>query len=342
MTTGQADIDSALDGEILESLDLDAALDRAADLGLDLEGVMQADPQDEGQAGARSYDFNRRHSISRRFSQNLRNIAELFSRSATVNLTSMLRANVAVDFQGIVLRSYNEYRKALARTACLAAVTLHPLAGQSLINLDLNLCFAILKRLMGGRPDSEEKVRGFTEIERGIISHFIGRLLGMLRTSAAKLVELNPELAALENNPEYIAGIPDGETLAVMRFRLRLETVEAGLDIAFPLSAFNPVRDVFDPEEQREMRSSREQQQDRSQIMDLVQRTTSELVVRLGERSMSLDEVLALREGDVVNLGQGVNSPLAVLVEDQEVFLGEAGRVGKNRAVKLVRKIERE
>ncbi len=342
MTTDTQAPDSSLDRDILADLDLDAALGGVADLDLDLEAVMQADPQQEHAGGPSSYDFNRPHSISRRFSQNLRNIAEMFCRNATVSLTSMLRANVVVDFQGLALRTYAEYRKSLPAVTCLGATTLRPLNGQSLIYLEMGLCFVILKKLMGGRPDSEEKVRPFTEIERGIFLHFLGRILDLLRTAAGKLVDLQPELVALENNPDYISGIPAGDTMAIMRFRVRLEAVEAGMDLVFPLAAFTPVRDVFDPEEHLEMRSPQERAQDQRQIMDLIQGTSSELVVRLGERSLTLDEVLALREGDILHLAQAVDAPLTVLIEDQEVFLAEAGRINQNRAVKLVRRLEKE
>jgi len=342
VTTDTKDNAGLVGDDILGDFDLDAALDGAADLELDLDTIMQADPDQEESGQARTFDFNRPHGISRRFSQNLQNIAEIFARNATVNLTSMLRANVVLEFGGINLRSLSEYRDGLPRTTCLAAVSLRPLNGQSLLNLDLGLCFVILKKLMGGRPDSEEKLRAFTEIERGILSHFLGRITDMLRVAAGKLVELEPELVALENNPDYISGITGGETLIILKFRLRLEAVEGCLDLGIPMSAFTPVREIFDPEEVQELRSPGEINQDRSQIMDLVQGTSSELVVHLGEVSMGLEQILALREGDLLHLPQALNSPLTVLIEDQAVFLAEAGRVNQNRAVKLVRKLEKE
>ena len=338
MTTETIDSTST---DILEELDLDAALGGSGDLELDLDAVMNADP-DEEEGGVRSYDFNRPHSISRRFEQNLQNISELFARSATVSFTSLLRSNVVVDFQGIQLKSYEEYRENLPRPTCLAAFTLRPLAGQTLFHLDLSLCFVILKKLLGGRPDSEDKIRAFTEIERGIFGHFTGRIAELFRGACSKLVPLEPELQALENNPDYIGGIPGGETLVSLRFRLRLEAVEGLVEVALPLSGFTPVRDIFDPEDNIEARSGLEIEDDQRQILDTVQSTDSELVVRLGELQLSLDRVLNFAEGDLLHLPQAVDSPLTVLIEGREVFLAEAGRINQNRAIKLVRKLEKE
>lgn len=333
---------TAPDGQdLLEELDLDAALGASAELGLNLDEVMNADPEEEP-AGVRAYDFNRPHSISRRFEQNLHNVAELFARSATVNLTSLLRSNVVTEFQGISLKAFGEYRENLPRPTCLAAVTLRPLAGQSLIHLDLSLCFVILKKLMGGRPDSEERIRAFTEIERGIFGHFVGRLEDLFKGACSKLLTIDPELVSLENNPDYVAAIPTGETVVCLRFRLRVEAVEGLVEMVMPLAGFSPVRAIFDPEENLEVRSGSEIRDDQRQILGMIQSTSSELVVHLGELSMTLDRVLALQEGDLLHLSQAVDTPLTVLIEGREVFLAEAGRINQSRAVKLVRKLEKE
>lgn len=343
MATETTDTIDSEEQDLLGDLDLESALEDANGLDLDLDAVINANPEEEvSEGGVSTYDFNQPHSISRRFEQNLRNIAELFARSATVNLTSLLRSNVILEFQSIRLRSFGEMSESMARPACLAVFTLRPLNGQSLVQLDMNLCFVILKKLMGGRPDTEDRIRSFTEIERGIFSHFIGRLLDILKVASAKLLDVEPEMGVLENNPDYISGIPAGETLANLKFRLRLEAVEGLFELSFPLTAFVPVRDVFDPEEHIEVRSKNEVDQDQAQILDMIQATSSEVVVQMGEISMPLERVLAMQEGDLLHLPQSLNTPLKVLVEGREVFLGQAGRINQNRAVKLVQKLEKE
>jgi len=343
VTTDTSDITGNAGTDLLDELDLDSALADASDLSMDLDEIMQADPEQEaGEGGVQAYDFNRPHSISRRFEQNLRNIAELFARSATVSLTSLLRSNVVLEFEDIQLRSFAEMREKMPRPSCLAATTMRPLNGQQLMQLEMNLCFVILKKLMGGRAETEDRVRPFTEIERGIFSHFTGRLLDTLKIATSKLLDVQPELVTLENNPDYLSGIPNGETLAELRFRLRLEAVEGSLSVAYPLNAFSPVRDIVDPEENVELRSTDEKLEDQEQILDMMQVTDSELVVQMGQVDLPLDRVLALQEGDLLHLPQSVDSPLTVLIEGREVFLGEAGRVKQNRAVKLVQKLEKE
>ncbi len=68
MTTETKDTVETAASDLLDDLDLDSALNDTADLDLDLGAVMDADPQSDGDPdGARVYDFNRPHSVSRRF-----------------------------------------------------------------------------------------------------------------------------------------------------------------------------------------------------------------------------------------------------------------------------------
>jgi flagellar motor switch protein FliM len=81
---------------------------------------------------------------------------------------------------------------------------------------------------------------------------------------------------------------------------------------------------------------------DRGHIFDMVQGTTAEVVARLGELETNLETLMALKEGDVIELPQAISAPLVVQVEGRNLFLGEAGRLGQNRAVKLVQRLREE
>jgi flagellar motor switch protein FliM len=332
----------------LDDLDLDAALDKAGFAAgdaadeMDLESVLNAGPEDEQEGAAHRYDFNRPRKISRIFAQNLQNIAEQVARLGTISLTNLMRASTVVEFKGIKLGTFGEYIAQMPNPTSAATVALRPLNGLSLVHVDLGVCFVVLKKLMGGRPDPESRLRSFTEIERAIYAQFVGRLNDLVKNGASRLLEVRPETAGMENNPNYLTGLPPGETAVTLGFQIKLETVEGPFDLCIPLSAFGPVRDVFDPEEKIELRSTTEVSQDRVQILDMIQGTASELVAVLGVAEMPLDAVLALNPGDLLHLPQAVGSPLVVQVEGKDVFLAQAGRVNQNRAIKLIRKLEEE
>jgi flagellar motor switch protein FliM len=345
---GDQDTPTTMTDDLIEDFDLDAAIDAvgaAEEDGLvgDLDAVLDAASDDEVDVGGvRRFDFNRPHTISRRFEQNLHSVAENFAKIGTIAFTNLLRMTAAIEFQGVRLCTAGDYLEEMPQPTCAATVTFAPLKAQSLIHLDIGLCFVFLKRLMGGTAEPEDTVREFTEIERGIFARLVERIGDRFREACSRLVEIDPQFVSLENNPGYLTGIPAGESLVVLRFLFKLDAVEGPLEIGIPVPSFGPVRDIFDPEGELELRSPQEVRADRGRILEMVQGTTTEVVVRLADLETNLEAVLALKEGDVLDLPQPVAAPLLVEIEGRDMFLGEAGRVGQHRAVKLTKRLHEE
>ncbi len=336
----------------LDELDLDAAMDAAEDLAgsvndgleMDLDDVLNAGSSDEDilPDGSMRYDFNRPNSMSRVFEQTLNAVGESFAKTGTIDFTSLFRMTTSVEFQGLRQNTYSEYLEELPNPTCVAMVTLPPLKGVSMVHIDLGLSFLFLKKLMGGTVDPEENVREFTEIERGINAGLVGRFTDIFRKSVAKWLDVTPGFVNLENNPNYLSGLAEGTAMLIMKFMVRLDTVEGILEIAFPHAAFGPVREIFDPQTGIELRTHTEMKDDRCQILEMIQGTGTELTVQLGQVNSTLQDVMNLSLGDILHLPQGKDTPLLVHIEGQASWLGEAGRIGQNRAVKLIRQLEKE
>lgn len=336
--------------DALDDLDLDAAIGAAEDLvgevddgmGVDLDEVLNADSGADDLGGQRPYDFNRPTTISRVFEQNLQAVAETFAKIGTIDFTSLFRVTTQVEHMGLRQSTYTEFVQELPNPTCVASVTLAPLKGNCLVHIDIGLCFVFLKKLMGGSVETEDSVREFTEIERGINAGLVGRFTEIFRKATQKWVEIQPQFGNLENNANYLSGIADGESMIILKFLVKVDNVEGQVELAFPLAAFGPVRDIFDPEIGVEFRTTGELKEDRRRILEMVRSTTTEMTAQLTEMDTSLEEIMNMKVGDVIPLHQGVNAPLKILIEGQDAWLGEAGRLGQNRAIKLIQQLKKE
>ncbi len=337
----QTDLGAAIDAAEELAGAVDDALDDA--LGLDLEEVLNASSQEEDLGGDPvKYDFHRPHHISRAFQGNLQAVADYFAKNGTIEFTSRLRVATDIKYMGLRQCTYGEFLQELPRPTCAAMVELSALKGPSLLHMDLGLSFVFMKKLLGGLPEPETMLRDFTEIERGIATDLVERFLELFRKSMSKLVEVESRLAALENNPHYLSGISEGASLLILMFKVKLDEFEGPIQWAMPLSSFGPVREIFDPSDIKESRNYEELRDDRRKILNMVQSSGSDLVVQLGQFETNLETILNLAVGDVLDLQQGVNTPLKIQIAGRDAWLGEAGRVGNNRAVQLVRQLTKE
>ena len=128
----------------------------------------------------------------------------------------------------------------------------------------------------------------------------------------------------------------------ILEFRIKLNAVEGPIQLAMPLSSFAPVREIFDPSDVKESRNSAELKGDRRKILEMVQGSGSELVVQLGQFETNLENILNLSVGDVLDLPQAVEAPLRIQIAGRDAWLGEAGRVGNQRAISLIQQLTKE
>lgn len=333
-------MDSLLSQDEIDSLLAQAAEEPAAAIEGALEEMVSERPA--GGADPRRFDFTRPYSISRNFDKNLRNIADSLGKSASLLFSNQFRANCLLEFKRIELQTFGEWSAGIPHPTCLCSVSLAPLKGSVLLHLDLALGFAFVKRLLGGPAEPETRLRDFTEIEAAIVRGVVLKLLDQLKAAAARLVALDPKFLALENNPSYLQTLPPGESVVVLDYLFHLDSLEGALNICFPIAAFEPVRALFDPEESGEPRPAQEIRRDRQTVLDVLRGTDTELVVKLGETSLTLDQVLRLEEGDLIRLDKPADSPLLLEIENKPLFLGVPGRVREKRALRLIERLAEE
>jgi flagellar motor switch protein FliM len=292
--------------------------------------------------GTESFDFSLAHTISRQFEKNLLKMCESFAKSVSLALTRNLRANTAIRFTKVDLISYGAFSADLAEMTAVSIVTLAPLSGFSLIHFDLNMAYLMIMRLLGGPIEDVSIDRKFSDIELGIAKMITEQVNSDLKDAASKLVELRPEFIHLENNPNYLGIVATNDPVVVLNFDISIEELQGPLRICIPMASFEPVWDKFDPEENSEYRSPAEVKRDRLMVYEAVKGSKADMVVNLAEIDLTFQHILELSEGDTLNLGKSVNTPLVLTVQGKPMFKGLPGKMNLNSALKLTERLEEE
>ncbi len=303
-----------------------------------------ADKPDTGKGfyGGDSFDFSLPHNISRQFEKNLLTLCKSFAKSASLAFTSQLRANTAIRFTKLDLYTYGDFGADIPKLSTVSIVSLSPLGGYSLVHFDLDMIYLMIMRLLGGPIEKVPIERKFTDIELGIGQMITERILTELKDGAAKLVELQPEFVHLENNPNYLGIIATNDPVVVLNFDIFIDELQGPLRICIPMTAFEPVWDKFDPEEISEYRSPAEVKRDRLLLFEAVKSTTADVVVKLTDLNMTFQQILEMKEGEVIPLFKSLQSPLVLEVQGKPMYIGQAGKMNQNRALKLTERLAEE
>src|SRR5581483_5621495 len=98
----------------------------------------------------KSYDFRRPDKFSRAQMRTLQTLYETFGRLMASSLTGTLRMVCSVNLASIEQGIYDEFIQGLRTPTVLNIISLEPLPGSAVIEMEMNLAYAFIERLLGG------------------------------------------------------------------------------------------------------------------------------------------------------------------------------------------------
>jgi flagellar motor switch protein FliM len=282
------------------------------------------------------YDFRRPIQLSREHSRTLQLGFDGFARQATTVFTSSLRTVCSVALVDIQQRTYAEYVDSLGQSTYMTLFSAEPMPGVGMIELPLFAVFSCVDHMLGGPGSADQPDRPLTEIESGVASGLVERLLQEMRYHLAPIVPLEPTVTGVEYNPQFaqVAGMAD--VMVVVTFDLKLDERDHRMTVCLPFSGLVP---HLTSANQAGPVSDRERAQ-RAASAQLLQQQFSRVPVQVGVRlrptALSPDAISALKPGDVVRLSHAASQPLDVTVAGETFAHATAGVRGKRLAALIV------
>lgn len=217
----------------------------------------------------------------------------------------------------------------------LALLALPPLRGQAVFMMDIRLALAVIDRLFGGPGRWEGPSRGITDVERAAVTRVLQGLADVLAGGWTGLVELEPRVERVEDNPLFVQSLAGAEAGAAVSFQLSLGSQEGKLCLFLPYFMLEPLL----PRLNTQAWADRYRQGDRAgteQVNHRLRQAPVGLTVVLGQVTLAMRQAMALKPGDVLRLNSPIDGLLPLLVEGKTLFLGQAGRSGSRLAFRIV------
>lgn len=231
-------------------------------------------------------------------------INDKFCKTLSPALTAFLHQPAEVSILDFGTSKFREYTQNLPASVSINRIRLHPLPGSSLICMEGGLVFTLVDCFFGGQGQSASNpgTRNFTPTERRIVERTLHRALESLTTAWETYYPLQPEFVREDTNTHVTNEANPAEVMIVSRFKIKLELGEGELHIAIPYTSLEPARaDLITTLDEID-------QTDNSWSMEFTDRVIDanvELQGIIGESEISLGELMKLKSGDFIPLGQG-------------------------------------
>jgi flagellar motor switch protein FliM len=277
--------------------------------------------------------------------QTLRTLHDNFTRLLNNSLSVYLRTRVEATIVSIDQISYGDFIASIGLPSILSIFSMDPLPGSGIVQVDLNLVFSIIDRLLGGPGWYPQKLRDLTDIERTLMQRFMARMLNSYRESWNYLLTLSLKIEALDSNPQFIPRIiPLDQVVAFVTCELKIGEMTGVMNFCLPYQVLQQVgSQLSDFQWSPTVVAGRGvTEEDVTQLARNVERAPVDVKVELGKTVVSLRDLIALQPGDLVLFDKPVGEPLVVCVNEREKFKVFPGINRDRLAVRVSQIVENE
>jgi|LFRM01.1.fsa_nt_gb flagellar motor switch protein FliM len=282
------------------------------------------------------YDFKHPDKFSKDHMRTLQMLHENLARLWSSSLSAHLRAPVHIELISLEQTSYEEFVSNLPNPTLMATISLDPLPGYMIweINPDISIC--IVERLLGGYGDSKDHIRQLTEIEVTVIRNMIDKLTPDVHNAWINVVSLRPELVNLESNPMYSHAAPPTEMVIAVTMEMSLLNRVGKMNVCLPYTMLEQVMSRLSAQFWFATDKTGSDESAMRKLKDLLRPTEFELVLELGKAQITVGQLLEMEVGDVLTLESQIGDPLEVKLNGKTKFLGRPGLVGKKLGVEIL------
>lgn len=324
--------------DVLSQNEIDALLSALSSGELTPEEI----PKEEEKQKVKLYDFRSPQKFSKDHIRTLELIHDNYARIISNYLTAQVRNNVKVKIESVEQITYEEFIHSIPNPTILTIFKMLPLSGSILFETNPQFVYQVIDILLGGNGAGKYKIREFTDIDKNIIMKINDGLISNLKLAWGDVLEVNPEIEALETNPALNQTLAPHEPVALITFSVEIGANSTFINICIPYLSIEKVLDKlvvqywYQENDADIVNQSREKLKERLNIVDLP------MVVSLGNANITVDEFLKLSVGDVITLDTRCNQPVSVLIGDNIHYTGKPGVIGKNIGVQILDIIDKD
>lgn len=322
--------------DILSQGEIDALLSAISTGEMDAEVLKK----EESEKKVKVYDFKRALRFSKDQIRSLSRIHENFARLLTTFFSAQLRTFVQITVASVDQLPYEEFIRSIPKMTILNVFEAYPLDGRFLMEVNPNIAYAMLDRLLGGKGTPVNKVDSLTEIETRIMSQLFQRTLESFTEAWSSVIEIDPIMEELEVNPQFLQMVSPNETVVVISLSTTIGETSGMINICLPHVVLEEILPKLSVHYWMQTKRKQRQQGEVEKLERTIHTAPLLIQAELGQSEITIQEFLNLGVGDVIELNQSINEPLNIIVGGEYKYKAQPGKLKNQIAVQITEVIE--
>lgn len=282
------------------------------------------------------YDFRGPHRVSKERLRTLEAMYERMVKSLEAWFISRVRGQIEVRLQSVEQFTFGEFTLSLPMPCSSFLFDIVGTGQKGVIDVGPELCTYIVDRFFGGEGAGSALSRALTPIERMAVRNVADKVSVLLQEIWQDHVPMEFSINGFESSPEILQVVNRDDPVLVANLEFSTGDVTSLLLICLPFSVLDKfftsgglqrVMLMAGNDQERELARQRSE--------SALRVTRVPLIASLPSFSLSIRDLAQITEGTVIPTGIPREARVIVRAGTQERFIGHAGRVNGNLAVRI-------
>ena len=322
--------------EILSQSEIDALLSAITSGEMDAEELKK----EEKEKKIRVYDFKRALRFSNDQIRGITRIHENYARLLTTFFSAQLRTYVNISVASVDQIPYEEFIRSIPNMTILNIYSVEPLEGRVLMEVNPNIAYALLDRLLGGKGSSINTIDSLTEIDTMLMSQLFEKAVVNLQEAWASLIEIDPILEDFEVNPQFLQMVSPNETVVIVSLATEVGEVSGMINICIPHIVLEPIISKLSVHYWMQTSAKGRDPEAYSNIVNNIQEVNIDAKAILGDAEITINEFLNLKTNDIITLNQTIDEPLTLEINHKPKFKVQPGKYKNKLSVQILNEIK--
>ncbi len=318
--------------KILSQEEIDALLTAVSE-------VRETEAVSEPPLSAQLYDFKHPERISKEQIRTLRTIHDGFARMFATYLSTNLRTLVDVNLLSIDQVTFSEYSLSLSVPNALYLLGMEELEGKALLEINPQFLLFVVDRLLGGIGDTDIEAREISQIEQNVIMRVIHTIISLINEVWKQIYPLNTSLIGFETDPQFVQIARSSDTIAIVFFDIRVRGATFTMNLAFPYFTLEPIMSKLSAQSMLAITAKQTEDGAPELIQERLQSSQMQIQVILADTAVSVRDFIDFEVNDLLQLDKRTSDMLEIRLGGKLKFFGSPGKIGRYRAVKVIRSI---
>ena len=323
--------------EVLSQNEIDSLLAALSTGELDVDQMQNADEKK-----VKDYDFKRPAKFSKEHLRTLEMIYEHYGRLLSTTLPLYLRKNVQVSVANSETVTYSEFSNALSNPVILGVINFRPLQGTIILELQANIGFSFIDRMLGGEGGTLDKPRPFTDIEMPLIEKLVVICMQLMVEPWENVLAINPIMERIETNPQFAQIIAPSEMIAIVTLNIKIGDVEGLMNVCLPYFTLESVMDKLNTKYWFASMKESSDEDYEEYIESVIRKVAMPIKAVLGKSTITVSDFVNLQCGDIIKLGSKVDNEMEIYVGNLKKFRALPGSAKDSYAVRVTQVLREE